>query len=159
MSKGTLLLIGPGLPYHVLDYAIVWAKENEATLRTLFLVPGNLPEEGYPFPSDLDESEDVTSDNDAERGMREIIRNESRFIEKRCTASHVPVSIEVLSSPSAKKVLDKIEDSEVVFLDKKAQANEDDLKILPFSLSDITGKATGQVVTVDEMDKYSDALS
>lgn len=156
--RGTLLLLGPALPYHVLDYAITWAKEHEGMLRALFVVPGNLPEEGYPFPNDLDSSEDMTNDNDAERGLKMIIKDESRFIEKRCTASHVPVVIETLFSPSASKVLAKIKDSDIIFVDKKAEANEDDMKDLSFSLNDLTGKTSGQMVTVDQLDKYSDAL-
>lgn len=159
MSKATLLLIGPGLPYHVLDYAITWAKENEGKLRTLFVVPGDLPEEGYPFPSDLDESENITNSDDAEKGIREILRQESRFIEKRCNASHVPVTIETLFSPSVQKLLVTLKDSEIIFFDKGAGENEDDINDLPFSINDIAAKASGQFIAVGEKDEYSDALS
>lgn len=159
MSRGTLLLIGPGLPYHVLDYAITWAKENEGSLRTLFVVRGDLPEENYPFPSDLDASENLTDNTDAERGVNVIIRNESRFIEKRCTASHVPVDIEVLSSPSAQKVLVKLKDSEIVFVDKNAEAFDDEVKHMPFTLTELSGKSPGHFVVVGEADEYSDVIS
>ena len=53
MSTATLLFTGVALPYHVVDYAINWAKENEGSLRALFLIPERMPEEGYPFPNDL----------------------------------------------------------------------------------------------------------
>ena len=39
MSIATLLLTGAAMPYHVIDYAINWAKDNEGSIRALFLVP------------------------------------------------------------------------------------------------------------------------
>jgi len=159
MSKATLLLVGPGLPYHVLDYAIKWAKENEGSLRTLFVVPGEIPEEGYPFPNDLDETESLTNNKDAENGIREIVRQESRFIEKRCNASHVPVTIEILFSPSIQKLLVTIKDSEIIFFNKRAEENPDELNDLSFSIDEIMKKASGQFVAVGEKDEYSDAVS
>lgn len=157
MSRGTLLLVGPGIPYHVLDYAINWARENESMLKTLFLIPGDLPEEGYYFPSDLDESENITNSKDAEEGIKEILRQEGRYIERRCNASHVPVVIETLFSPEAPKLLLHLKDSDIIFVDKRAEENEDDLKELPFTLAEIADKTSAQFVAVDEKDEYSDA--
>lgn len=159
MSRATLLLIGPGLPYHVLDYAITWAKENEGALRTLFLIPEELPEEGYFFPSDLDSTENITNSTDAEKGIKEIIRQESRFIERRCNASHVPVVIDTMFSPLMQKVLVTLKDSEVIFVDKNAEENVDDLRELSFSLAELMEKASGQFITVGEKDEYSGAVS
>lgn len=157
MSRGTLLLIGPGLPYHVLDYAINWARENESMLKTVFVVPGELPEEGYVFPGDLDITENITNSDTAEEGVKEIIRQESRYIERKCNASHVPVVIETLFSPTAQKLLLYLKDSEIIFFDKKAKENIDDLKDLPFSIAEISEKSKAQFIAVDEMDKFSDA--
>lgn len=158
MSRGTLLLIGPGLPYHVLDYAITWAKENEGSLRTLFVVRDDL-QESFPFPHILDDTESLTGDTDAEGGVDMIIRNESRFIERRCNASHVPVDVEILSSPTAQKVLVKLRDSEIVFVDKNAEAFEDEVEHLPFTLTEISKQASGHFVVVGEADEYSDVTS
>lgn len=155
MSRGTLLLIGPGLPYHVLDYAITWAKENESILKAVFVVPGELPEEGYPFLNDLDITENLTDSEDAEEGVKEIIRQESRYIERRCNASHVPVIIETLFSPTSHKLLLHLKDAEVIFVDKNAEQNDDQLNDLPFELAEIMEKTKGQFVTVGEADKYA----
>ena len=158
MSLATLLFTGPGLPDHVLDYAIGWAKENEGSLQTLFIVPGDLPEEGYAFPSDLDEAEAITTAADAEKGLKEIIQEEIRFIEKRCKASHVPVQSEVMFSPPLQKVVGHIKSSEIVFIDKRSRNYSDEMSELPYSVSDILRSSSSQVVEVGEMDRYSDVF-
>jgi hypothetical protein len=158
MSKATLLLIGPGLPYHVLDFAIAWAKDNESSLKALFLVPGNLPEEGYPFPNDLDSSENITTEVEAEKGIKDIIQQEIRFIEKRCKASHIPVATDAIYSPTLQQVLSNIDRSEIVIIDKNAEENEDDLKDLSFSVADIAKKTSVHFAYVGENDKYSDVF-
>src|SRR5689334_11025281 len=156
MSIATLLLTGAALPYHVIDYAINWAKDNEGSIRALFLVPGKMPEEGYPFPNDLDEAEEITEERDAERGMRNIVREEIRFIEKRCKASHIPIQSEVMYSPGVQKVVSKVNDSDLIFIDKNIEENVDDMKVLPFNLDEVRDKTPRHFVSVGEMDRYSD---
>lgn len=156
MSIATLLLTGAALPYHVIDYAINWAKDNEGSIRALFLMPGKMPEEGYPFPNDLDEAEEITGGRDAEIGMRNIVREEIRFIEKRCKASHIPIQSEVMYSPGVQKVVSKVNDSDLIFIDKNIEENADDMRVLPFKLDEVRDKTPRHFVSVGEMDRYSD---
>src|SRR5688500_12041418 len=158
MSTATLLFTGVALPYHVIDYAINWAKDNEGSLRALFLVPGRMPEEGYPFPNDLDDAENMTDQEDAEKGISAIVNEEIRFIEKRCKASHIPVQSEVLYSPPVQKVVSRVNDSDVVFIDRDVEENEDDTNDLPFRLEDVREKTSKHFVSVGEMDRYSDVF-
>jgi hypothetical protein len=158
MSIATLLLTGAALPYHVIDYAISWAKDNEGTLRALLIVPGSMPEEGYPFPNDLDDAENLTSKKDVEAGIKNIVREEIRFIEKRCKASHIPVQSEVLFSPPLQKVVSKVNDSDVIFIDRNAEEGDDAMTDLPFTIDDVIEKASKQFVAVGELDRYSDVF-
>lgn len=158
MSTATLLFTGVALPYHVIDYAINWAKDNEGSLRALFLVPGRMPEEGYPFPNDLDDAENLTNEADAEKGISNIVNEEIRFIEKRCKASHIPVQSEILYSPPVQKVVSRVNDSDVIFIDRNAEENEDDTNDLPFRLEDVIEKTSKHFVSVGEMDRYSDVF-
>jgi hypothetical protein len=158
MSTATLLFTGVALPYHVIDYAINWAKDNEGSLRALFLVPGRMPEEGYPFPNDLDDAEKMTDQEDAEKGISAIVNEEIRFIEKRCKASHIPVQSEVLYSPPVQKVVSRVNDSDVVFIDRNVEENEDDTNNLPFRLGDVIERTSKHFVSVGEMDRYSDVF-
>ena len=156
MSIATLLLTGAALPYHVIDYAINWAKDNEGSLRALFVIPGKMPEERYSFPNDLDEAEEITRGRDAERGINDIVQEEIRFIEKRCKASHIPVQSEVMYSPGVQKIISKVNDSDLIFVDKNIEENEDDMKVLPFRMEEVRDKTSRHFVSVGEMDRYSD---
>lgn len=158
MSIATLLLTGAALPYHVIDYAINWAKDNEGSLRALFLIPGKITDEGYPFPNDLDEAENITGERDAEQGIKNIVQEEIRFIEKRCKASHIPIQSEVMFSPGVHKVISKVNDSEVIFIDKNAEEMEDDRSDLPFKMEEVIDKTSRHFVSVGEMDRYSDVF-
>jgi hypothetical protein len=160
MSTATMLFKGPALPYHVLDYAISWARENEGSLHALFVVPGNMPEEGYPFPNDLDEAEDMMTERDSQKGLREIIQQEIRYLERRCNASHIPVSSEMLFSPSMQKVVESISSSEIIFIDKKVEEERDDdeMSQVDFRIGDLLRKSSRQVVSIGEKDKFSDVV-
>ena len=144
------------MPYHVIDYAINWAKDNEGSLRALFVVPGKMPEEGYPFPNDLDEAEELTRGRDAERGISNIVQDEIRFIERRCKASHIPVQAEVMYSPGVQKVISRVNDSELIFVDKNIEENPDDMKELPFKIEEVRDKTSRHFISIGEMDRYSD---
>ena len=156
MSIATLLLTGAAMPYHVIDYAINWAKDNEGSIRALILVPGKMPEEGYFFPSDLDAAEHMTREDDAERGVKKIVEDEIRFIEKRCKASHIPVQAEVMFSPPIQKVVSRVTDSDVIFIDRNTEENEDEMNDLPFRMEDVMEKTPKHFISVGEMDRYSD---
>lgn len=158
MNVATILLVGPTLPYHVIDYAISWAKENEGSLHTLYIVPSNVPSEDYPFPNDLDEAEELTTEVDAERGVRRILQRETRFIEKRAHASHIPIHTEILFSPSIEQVLARINQSEIIFIDKDAEQDTDAMKDFEFDLDQVRDKTSRYLFAVGEHDRYSDVF-
>ena len=158
MNVGTLLFTGPFLPYHVLDYAISWAKENEGSLHALFIVPGKLAEEGYSFPNDLDDAENLTTHVDAEKGTKQIMQKEIRYLEKRANSSHIPVRTEILFSPSIEQVLVRINQTEIIFIDKNAEDNPEQMEDLPFTLEDIRDKSSRHFLSVGELDRYSDVF-
>lgn len=156
MNVATLLFMGPSVPYHVLDYAISWARENEGSLHALFIVPKKMPEEGYPFPSDLDEAENITTEIDAVKGIREILKTETRFIEKRANASHIPLRSEILFSPSMEQILARVNQSEIIFIDKNADENPEQMEELEFTMKDIRDNTTRHLLPIGELDRYSD---
>lgn len=158
MNVATLLFTGPALPYHVVDYAIEWAKENEGSLNALFIVPGQLPEEGYPFPNDLDSAENITTAFEAEKGLKEIMEKEIMYLQKRANASHIPVRTEVLFSPSIEQVVHKINQTEIIFVDRKVEENPDQMEDLPFTLEDIRQHISPHFLSVGELDRYSDVF-
>lgn len=158
MSYATLLFPGTSLAYHVLDYAVDWAKENEGSLHVLFLHPGTVPPEGYPFPNDLDEAEDMTTEVEAQQGVKQILKQEARYIEKRANASHIPAKTEILFSPSIDQVIARVNHSEIIFIDKSLEENPETFEGLEFDLQELKHKTSRHLYEVGESDKYSDVF-
>ena len=79
-------------------------------------------------------------------------------LKKRCKASHIPVQSEVMYSPGVQKVVSKVNDSEVIFIDRNVEENPDDMKELPFKMEDVMEKTSRHFVSVGEMDRYSDVF-
>jgi len=153
MNVATILIPGTGIPYHVVDYAISWARENEGSLHALFLVSGEVPDEAYPFPNDLDEAEALYTEVDAKKGIRKILQEETRFIEKRAKASHIPIRTEVLFSPKIEEVLTRINQSEITFIDKTLNDEGSISEELSFTLEDLREKGTRDLFGVGEYDR------
>jgi hypothetical protein len=140
------------------DYAINWAKENEGSLVVLFVSNKHVPREDYPFPSDIDMAEELTTVADADRVVREVIGKEIRYIEKRAGAAHIPLKCEILYSPSVKNLFSKLNRSDIVFIDKDLDDHPDLLDEVDFSIEDIRDKTATSVLEIGRMDRYSDTV-
>jgi hypothetical protein len=158
MNVATLLFPGQTLPYHVVDYAINWARENEGSLNTLFMLPREQPSEGYPFPNDLDEAEEFSTNADARKRVKNILKDEIRYIEKRAKASHIPINSEILFGPTVNQVLEKINNSDVIFFDKNLEGETDAMNDFPFSIDELSEKGNRDLFAVGEQDRYSDVF-
>ena len=158
MNKAILLFPGEFLPYHVVDYALSWAKENEGSLKVIFILPKGLPEEGYPFPNDLDQAELLKNTFDSEQGIKQILQDEIRFIEKRANGSHIPIESEIMLSPSIDDVMDVVNDAEVVFIDKNLDDQSELVQELPFSVEELKERTMRPLYYVGEYDRYSDVF-
>jgi hypothetical protein len=158
MNFATLLFPGNFVPYHVVDYAINWAKENEGSLVVLFVLNKHVPREEYPFPSDIDMAEDLTTVADSDRVVRNVIGKEIRYIEKRAGAAHIPLKCEILYSPPVKNLFSKLNRSDIVFIDKDLDDHLDLLEGLDFTIEDIREKSATSVMEIGSMDRYSDTV-
>jgi hypothetical protein len=158
MNVATLLFPGQNLPYHVVDYALNWAKENEGSLKVLFILPGKQPYESYSFPDDLDDAEDLTSPSDAKQGIQNILKDETRYIEKRAHACHIPISTEILFNPHLSDILQRIDKSELVFVDKDLDNNSEVMAQFPFSFDDLSDKGIKDLFAVGVYDRYTDVV-
>jgi hypothetical protein len=158
MNFATLLFPGNFVPYHVVDYAINWAKENEGSLVVLFVSNRHVQPEGYPFPSDIDMAEELTTVADADRIVREVIGKEIRYIEKRAGAAHIPLKCEILYSPSVKILFSKLNRSDIIFIDKDLDDHPDLMEGLDFSIEDLREKTATTIMEIGRMDKYGDTV-
>lgn len=129
MSKGLIIFDGIRFPHHVVDHAISWAKNNGASLKALFLF-GREYEEGYLFPNDLDEAQDVTDKEDAEKDDMRLINSHIRLLEG--AAGSVKFESEILVDPELDEVLLRASDAQAVFID----ANHEETGLMPLTKFD-----------------------
>jgi hypothetical protein len=158
MNFATLLFPGNFVPYHVVDYAINWAKENEGSLVVLFVLNKQMEREDYPLRSDADMAEELTTVADGDRIVRSVIGKEIRYIEKRAGAAHIPLKCEIVYSPADKILFSKLNRSDIVFIDKDLDDHLDLLEGLNFSIDDIREKTATSVMEIGGMDRYSDTV-
>ena len=157
MNKAVLLFPKQVLAYHVVDYALDWARENEGSLHVIFFLPETVPEEGYSYPSDIDQAQMLKDIFDAEAGYQDILQSELRYIEKRAGARHIPVEFEILHSPTVEDIIRKSEDAELIFMDKFAGDEVELFEDLRFSAEELREKMP-RIFEVSEYDKYSDVF-
>lgn len=157
MNQAVLLFPGERLSYHVVDYALDWASENEGTLKVLFFLASEAPDEGYPFPNDLDQAESLKKSFDTEQGMKQILQTETRYIEKRASARHVPATCVILYSPTLEELQAETKDAEVIFIDKDIDDEKISFGPLEFTFDDLK-ETNGRVFPVGEHDRYSDVF-
>lgn len=157
MNQAVLLFPGEMLPYHVVDYALDWARENEGSLKVVFFLAKHPPSESYPFPNDLDQAEMLRETFDVEKGIRHILLQEIRYIEKRANARHVPVDFKIMYSPALEEIEQQSGDAEIVFIDKHAEDDADRFEGLSFNLEDLKER-NARIFPVSELDRYSDVF-
>jgi hypothetical protein len=157
MNQASLLFPGELLPYHVVDYALDWATENEGSLKVIFFLPESAPSEGYPFPNDLDQAEMLRESFDVEEGYKEILKEERRYIEKRANARHIPVESLVLYSPTIDDIAEQVKNSEILFMDKNIDEKPDVFDGLPFTLEELR-EGIHKILPVGEYVRYSDVV-
>lgn len=155
MSYAILFLDSLQIPYHVMDYAFEWAKEHETGLKAFFIFQPEASSDEYGYPSDIDQAEMFSSDDDALRGMENIFRHEVRLIQKKAFGSHIPFETIIHRSADADQLLAQINQAVVIFADAEKNNDEHDFSA-SINLADIREKITAPIRHVSRKEVYAD---
>jgi hypothetical protein len=146
MQLIAVLFNGLEFSHHLAESAIAKAKSDSANLLALFLA-GQEKEEGYIFPSDLDEAQDMTDKEDAERSDVRVIRSQMKLIEDMARAEGLTCSTELMVDPSLEEVLNKINSASLVMID--AHENDEGVDtITSFQMKDLFDRLEAPVQKV-----------
>lgn len=104
MEKAAMIFNGIYFSYPVIDEAFAWAKSAQGKLLGVFLCSKKETGEGYIYPSDLDSTENMVSDAEAEKEDDAIIQNNSLMLAHRAAADQVSLEIKILHDPSEKEL-------------------------------------------------------
>ena len=143
----TIIAIFNGLDFshHLAESAIAKAKSANTGLLALFLA-GHEKEEGYPFPNDLDEAQDMTDKKDAEKDDMRVIRSQMKLMDDMARAEKVNCNTELMVDPSLEDVLGKINAASLVLVNATEDGGVD--AVTSFRMKDLIHQSQAPVEEV-----------
>ena len=124
MPQAIVLFNGIYFSFTAVSRAFAWARETGGTIEAIFLTAKNEDEEGYGFPSDLDEAENLYTNKDAERADEQIIRNHMSMLEREAAGERITLKTSLLIDPPMSELLAKCDQSEFVFIPRKLEKKD-----------------------------------
>ena len=119
MATAILLYNGLHFPVAMIDRAIAWAANSNGDIIALLVLADKDQEEGYPFPNDLDESEEVSTDNDAMGKDLAIIASNIRLMRHQATIANVRLKAHLLAGAHRAALQEWLEKADQVFISEE----------------------------------------
>jgi len=116
MATAILLYNGLHFPVAMIDRAIAWALKSNGDIIALIVLADKDQEEGYPFPNDLDESEELNTDTDAMGEDMAIIASNIRLIRHQATNAKVTLKTHLLPGAPRAQLQNWLEKADQVFI-------------------------------------------
>jgi hypothetical protein len=137
MAKAVFLINGAGIPYHVVDAAIGWAKENNGDLLGVFVFSDQRRAESYGFPSDIEKAETLVEEEDAESDLHKLVSHNRQYAEKTAAGEGVSIQTVSLKDPDSDTLMTELTKGEVLFLDPQTLKGDDEYASTRFQYEDI----------------------
>lgn len=137
MPHGVFLINGSGLPYHVIDTAIDWARQNHASLLGIFLFNAERRSESYEFPSDIEQVETRVSEEEGESDLEKLIVNNMQYVQNQANREKVNLETFSIKNPEAAQILEGAKKGEVLFADPNTFKGSDEYAATAFSFEEI----------------------
>lgn len=117
MKKILIIINGVKLPYHLADAAIERAKKNGERLHAVLLKSDQEAGEDYPFPNDLESTENVSSESDLEKDDEKIINLNMELLREKAESEKIDFLGEIKTNISTAELKALSADADVVLLD------------------------------------------
>jgi len=124
MPQAILLFNGIYFSFTAVSRAFAWAHQTGGTIEAIFLKAKNEDDEGYGFPSDLDEAENLYTNKDAERADDQIIRNHMKMLEREAVVERIKLKTSLLIDPPMPELLAICAQAELVFIPRKLERKD-----------------------------------
>jgi hypothetical protein len=117
MQSVLVIFNGIKFPYYLMEHAVSQAKAHSASLHAIFLRAKEETDEGYGFPSDLDQAVTLTDAENAESDDNRIIGDHMKLAAKIAETEGVTFTMALLTDSSLSEVLHIVNGFDLVFLD------------------------------------------
>jgi len=151
MKKILIVLNGIQAPLHVISSAIEIAKQGNAFLYALFLVPSvNKPAFLYPFINDLALTAVPLTNQSSEQEDQQQTNDSIRLFKDMCTAANISFNISPRRDTSFEELVLHSAFADLIIADAKADFPETPSMPLTISLSDLLADAHCPVLLLQE---------
>jgi hypothetical protein len=113
-----VLFNGIHFPLSVMDKAITYAKQTGDSLEGIFIEESE-KKEGYGFPSDLDEAQELNTTEDAVTSDRRIIESNMKLLQHAAEAAGVSVAMRHLMDPAENEIRSELKGAAAVFVSSR----------------------------------------
>lgn len=114
-----VLYNGLHFPAAMLDKALNWTATNSGDMIALFLVSDKEQDEGYPFPNDLDEADEVSSDDDAVGTDLAIIASNIRLLRHQAKSAGIALATQILPAANLRALQPWLEKANLILVSKE----------------------------------------
>lgn len=115
MANAVLLFNGINYPHPAVDDAINWAKKHKGSIIAIFLITSKQDTEGYAWPSDLDEAENVSTNKDSYLSSIRIIESNMEMLKHHMASEAIDGDIVLLADPTEKELLSECRGAGIIF--------------------------------------------
>jgi len=116
MTTAILLYNGLHFPAGMADGGIAWALQTGGKIIALFILSDKDQEEGYPFPNDLDEAEELKTDSDAMGKDLAIISSNIRLLRHQAGTAGVPLETRIVPAATEHAIRPLLEKADRIFV-------------------------------------------
>jgi hypothetical protein len=125
MAKAAMIFNGLRFSFSATDRAVNWAKQHNGSIVAIFLKVGKEAKEGYLFPSDLDEAENLSTNEDADAADMKVIESNMQMLEHQALNEHIELSTHLLIDPSEEAFQLLLDDCDIIFMHAFDKDHED----------------------------------
>ena len=118
MSKAALLFNGIRFPFAVIDHSFEWAKNQKGDLLAIFLLSKGTEPEGYIFPSDIDQAENLADDDDSTGDNDKVVESNIEMLKHRAVGDGINFTSVVLHDPPEDTLSETLDDCDYLFATK-----------------------------------------
>ena len=117
MSSLTLLVFnGLHLPVDAIDTAIAWTQKTNGKLTVLFIVSEKDQDGGYPFPNDLELTEEPEAGSESIGDDLAIIASTIRLARRQAAFAQIELQTTILPAPKKEKLQQLFESADQIFV-------------------------------------------
>ncbi len=153
MKSALIIFNGIKFPYNLMEFVLAHVKQEQIPLHVLFLKAQKGVSEGYGFPSDINQTEEIDGIKNAQKEDISLINHHMKLAVDMAAFEGITCTTQLITDCSLKEILKIIDNHDEVYVD--AAFDDDNTSMLnsnKFSLKDLIAQASSPIKVVSKDD-------